>query len=59
MENFTDSSTSISPFIALLWCFYPIGTLVLFEILLGGGVDDDNDDQDGGMLVPAFASAKN
>ena len=59
MENFTDSSTSISPIIALLWCFYPIGILVLFEILLGGGVDDDNDDQDGGMLVPALASAKN
>ena len=59
MENFLDSSSSISPFIAILWCFYPIGILVLFEILLGGGIDDDNDDQDGGMLIPAYATSKN
>ena len=59
MENFIDSSSSISPLIAILWCLYPIGILVLFEILLGGGIDDDNDDQDGGMLIPAYASAKN
>ena len=59
MENFINSSNSISPFIAILWCFYPIGILVLFEILLGGGFDDDNDDQDGGMLIPAYAANKN
>ena len=59
MENFIDSSGSISPIVALLWCFYPIGILVLFEILLGGGIDDDNDDQDGGMLIPAYATSKN
>ena len=57
MENFIDNTNSISPFIAILWCFYPIGILVLFELLLGGGVDDDNDDQDGGMLIPAYSSA--
>ena len=59
MNNFIDTSNSISPLVALLWCFYPIGILVLFEILLGGGVDDDNDDQDGGMLIPAYAASKN
>ena len=59
MENFTDSTNTISPFLAILWCFYPIGILVLFEILLGGGIDDDNDDQDGGMLIPAYVAAKN
>tara|TARA_Y100000589_G_C26680599_1_gene437673 strand:- start:100 stop:279 length:180 start_codon:yes stop_codon:yes gene_type:complete len=58
MENFIDTSYSISPFIAILWCIYPIGVLVLIEFLLGGGFDDDNDDQDGGMLIPAYASAK-
>ena len=58
MENLVDTSSSISPLAALLWCFYPLGILVLFEVLLGGGVDDDNDDQDGGMLIPAYASAK-
>ena len=58
MEYLTESSTSISPLIAILWCFYPIGILVLLELVLGGGFDDDNDDQDGGMLIPAYASAK-
>ena len=59
MENLIDSSSSISPIVAILWCFYPVGILVLFELLLGGGVDDDNDDQDGGTLIPAYASVKN
>ena len=57
MENFADTSNSISPLIALLWCLYPIGILVLIEFLLGGGFDDD-DDQDGGMLIPAYANVK-
>ena len=59
MENLLDTSSSISPLAAILWCFYPLGLLVLCELLLGGGVDDDNDDQDGGMLIPAYAAAKN
>ena len=59
MDNFIDSSNSISPLVAILWCLYPLGILVCFELLLGGGVDDDNDDQDGGMLIPAYASSKN
>ena len=58
MENLSLSTTSISPLIALLWCLYPIGILVLIELVLGGGFDDDNDDQDGGMLIPAYAGAK-
>ena len=58
MENFTDTS-SITPLIAILWCFYPIGILVLIELVLGGGFDDDNDDQDGGMLIPAYSSVRN
>ena len=59
MENLTEVSSSISPLVAILWCLYPIGVLVLIELVLGGGFDDDNDDQDGGMLIPAYASAKN
>ena len=58
MENFTNASASISPLVAFLWCLYPIGVLVLIELVLGGGFDDDNDDQDGGMLIPAYAGAK-
>ena len=59
MENLLDTSSSISPIVAILWCFYPVGILVLFELLLDSGVDDDNDDQDGGMLIPAYATSKN
>ena len=57
MENLTVGSSSISPIVAILWCLYPVGILVLIELVLGGGFDDDNDDQDGGMLIPAYASA--
>ena len=59
MTDFYLSSSSISPLTAILWCFYPIAILVIFELLLGGGFDDDNDDQDGGMLIPAYSSARN
>ena len=58
METLSLSSSSISPLVAILWCLYPIGILVLIELVLGGGFDDDNDDQDGGMLIPAYAGAK-
>ena len=58
MDNLSLSTASISPLVALLWCLYPIGILVLIELVLGGGFDDDNDDQDGGMLIPAYAGAK-
>jgi len=58
MENLSVGSSTISPLVAILWCLYPVGVLVLIELILGGGFDDDNDDQDGGMLIPAFAGAK-
>ena len=53
------STSSISSLTAILWCFYPIAILVIFELLLGEGFDDDNDDEDGGMLIPAYSSLKN
>ena len=59
MTNFIPAASSISPLTAILWCFYPLAFLVLIELFLGGGFDDDNDDQDGGMLIPAYSSAKN
>ena len=56
MTEFYSASSSVSPFTAILWCFYPLAVLVIFELLLGGGFDDDNnDDQDGGMLIPAYS----
>ena len=49
----------MSPFTAILWCFYPVAVLVIIELLLGGGFDDDNnDDQDGGMLIPAYSRSE-
>ena len=59
MTEFYSTTSSISPFSAILWCFYPIAILVLVELFLGGGFDDDNDDQDGGMMIPAYSSANN
>ena len=59
MTEFSSTTQSISPFAAILWCFYPIAILILVELFLGGGFDDDNDDQDGGMLIPAYSSGKN
>ena len=56
MTELYSTSSSISPFIAILWCFYPLAILVIIELLLGDGFDDDNnDDQDGGMLIPAYS----
>ena len=56
MTELYSASSSVSPFSAILWCFYPIAVLVIIELLLGGGFDDDNnDDQDGGMLIPAYS----
>ena len=56
MIDLIQTSSSIGPLQAILWCFYPIAILVIIELLLGGGFDDDNnDDQDGGMLIPAYS----
>ena len=55
MTDLYSVSSSISPLAAILWCLYPIGVLVIIELILGGGFDDDNDDQDGGMLIPAYS----
>ena len=40
----------ISPFLAILWCFYPIGILVFIGLLFS---DDDDDDEGGGVMNPA------
>ena len=59
MIDFYSTSSSLSPFAAILWCFYPVAVIVIIELILGGGFDDDNnDDQDGGMLIPAYSRSK-
>ena len=45
------TTNEISPFLAILWCFYPIGCLVLIELILRAISNDDDDDQDGGKGV--------
>ena len=45
----------ISPFMAILWCFYPIGIVVFFSLLFSS--DDDDDDEGGGVMTPAYQGA--
>ena len=46
----------ISPFLAILWCFYPIGILVFIELLFDSQ-DDDDDDEGGGVMTPVYQGA--
>jgi len=45
------TSNDISFFQAIIWCFYPIGALVFFELVLRALNDDDDDDFEGGKGV--------
>ena len=47
------SINEISPFQAILWCFYPIGFVVLLELVLRTN-DDDDDDEGGGVMSPVY-----
>ena len=48
----------ISPFQAILWCFYPIGFVVLFELVLRTN-DDDDDDEGWWCYVTCFIKEPN
>ena len=41
---------------AILWCFYPIATLVALELLVRGIDDDDN--QGGGKMIPILQGSQ-
>ena len=43
----------ISPFQAILWCFYPIGFVVLLDLVLRTN-DVDDDDEGGGVMSPVY-----
>ena len=48
----------ISPFQAILWCFYPEGAIVFLELFLRAiGGDDDDDDPEGGVMSPVYQGA--
>ena len=43
---------SVSPFVAILWVFYPMAAVVLIELILRViNPDDDDDDTNGGKGV--------
>ena len=50
-------TNEISPFLAILWCFYPIGALVFLELFLRATNDDDDDDEGGGVMTPVYQGA--
>ena len=50
MSDFIADSNSISPFMAVLWVFYPMAALVLVELILRA-VNNDDDDDDGGKGI--------
>ena len=49
-------ASTISPFMAILWCFYPVALLVGVELFLRAS-DDDDDDPEGGVMTPVYQGA--
>jgi len=49
-------ASTISPFMAILWCFYPVAFLVGLELFLRVD-DDDDDDPEGGVMTPVYQGA--
>ena len=52
----TVEASTISPFMAILWCFYPVAFLVGLELFLRVD-DDDDDDPEGGVMTPVYQGA--
>ena len=51
-------TNEISPFLAILWCFYPVGAIVFLELFLRAiSGDDDDDDEGGGVMTPVYQGA--
>ena len=49
-------ASDISPFMAILWCFYPVAFLVGVELFLSAS-DDADDDEGGGVMTPVYQGA--
>ena len=54
MSDFIAATDSISPFMAIMWCFYPVALLVGVELFLRAANDDDDDDPEGGVMSPVY-----
>ena len=49
------AENSISAFMAILWCFYPVAFVVGMELFLRSmDRDDDDDDEGGGVMSPVY-----
>ena len=48
MGELQAATESASPFLAILWVFYPMAVVVLIELLLRAMSGDDDDDSFGG-----------
>ena len=49
------AENSVSPFMVIMWCFYPVGAIVLLELFLRAiSGDDDDDDEGGGVMSPVY-----
>ena len=49
MDEYQYAAESFTIWKAILWCFYPVVTLVGIELLLRAVNDDDDDDEGGGI----------
>ena len=46
------AENSISPFMAIMWCFYPVAFVVGLELFLRALNDDDDDAEGAGVMSP-------
>jgi len=51
MGDLAATTDSVSPIFAILWVFYPMGALVLMELIMRALSDDDDDDTSGGKGI--------
>ena len=51
------AENTISPFMAILWVFYPVAFVVGLELFLRAENDDDDDDEGGGVMTPVYQGA--
>ena len=48
------AENSVSPFMVIMWCFYPVAFVVGLELFLRALNDDDDDDEGGGVMSPIY-----
>ena len=57
MGDFQLAADSYPIWKAILWFFYPVGSLVAIELFLRSINDDDDDDEGGGVMTPVYQGA--